>query len=352
MLKIGSLCTGYGGLDMAVEAFFNAETVWTSDIDKFASKVIAERIKKPNLGDLKQIDWTQVEPIDILTAGYPCQPFSHAGQRKGTNDERHIWPYIAKAISLLRPRYIILENVRGHLSLGFKEVLKDLTKIGYDAKWRIVRASDVGAPHRRERLFIVAQPANTDSERSLIREHETQWNQGKSQSESCQCRETTSHANCCSCEESRRANRRIHETSGKEFNGSNWDEHRCCGEVIANATCQRCENQLSRSQSNQSFESGASDTDNKCQSHVRQVQKLGRRFASRCEMRLRRTPNPLDLGKLNAKFVEYMMGLPEGWVTDLELSRSQQLKILGNGVVPQQAYLALQLLVGDEIVDN
>ena len=69
-------------------------------------------------------------------------------------------------------------------------------------------------------------------------------------------------------------------------------------------------------------------------------------------MSMRRSPNPLDEGRLNAKFVEYMMGLPEGWVTDLALSRSQQLKILGNGVVPQQAYLALELLLGKQNVDN
>ncbi len=129
MFKIGSLCTGYGGLDMAVEAYFNAETVWTSDIDKYASIVIKERIGKPNLGDLKAIDWTQVEPIDILTAGYPCQPFSHAGQRKGVEDERHIFPYIMQAIGILRPRIIVLENVRGHLSLGFKEVLQSLAAV-------------------------------------------------------------------------------------------------------------------------------------------------------------------------------------------------------------------------------
>ncbi len=75
-MKIGSLCTGYGGLDMAVEAFFNAEMVWCAENDKYASKFIEQRFNKPNLGDIKLIDWATVEPIDILTAGYPCQPFS------------------------------------------------------------------------------------------------------------------------------------------------------------------------------------------------------------------------------------------------------------------------------------
>ena len=116
-MKIGSLCTGYGGLDMAVEAFFNAEMVWCAENDKYASKLIEQRFNKPNLGDIKLIDWATAEPIDILTAGYPCQPFSHAGQRKGTDDDRHIWPHIIKAIGILRPKFIILENVRGHLSL-------------------------------------------------------------------------------------------------------------------------------------------------------------------------------------------------------------------------------------------
>jgi len=148
-MKIGSLCTGYGGLDMAVEAYFDAEMVWCAENDKYATALIEQRFNKPNLGDIKQIDWDTVEPIDILTAGYPCQPFSTAGQRKGINDQRHIWPYIKEAIRILRPNIIVLENVRGHLTLGFSQVLADLTKIGYDTRWQIIRASDVGAPYQR-----------------------------------------------------------------------------------------------------------------------------------------------------------------------------------------------------------
>jgi len=157
-VKIGSLCTGYGGLDMAVEAYFDAEIVWCAENDKYASQLIVQRFNKPNLGDIKQIKWDEVEPIDILTAGYPCQPFSHAGQRKGTEDERHLWPYIIKAISTLRPKYIILENVRGHLSLGFSTVLANLTQFGYDTRWQIVRASDVGAPTKEQDFSLLPTP--------------------------------------------------------------------------------------------------------------------------------------------------------------------------------------------------
>jgi DNA (cytosine-5)-methyltransferase 1 len=305
MLKIGSLCTGYGGLDMAVEAYFGAETVWVSEIDKYASQVIELRLNKPNLGDLKKIDWASVEPIDILTAGYPCQPFSHAGNRKGTDDERHIWPDIKQGISILRPRYVILENVKGHLSLGFKEVLKDLAEIGYDAKWQIVRASDVGAPHRRERLFVIAQPTNTNGERSIIRKSSTEWNQGQSQSQFVRSRE-----------------------------------------VVANALSQQCEDKLCCTESNEFEQSVIANTDGNEQPRNRQTQELGRRFNSRNQMRLQRAANPLDItDRLNPQFVEYMMGLPEGWVTDAGLSRTQQLKMLGNGVVPQQALFALSQIM-------
>ena len=250
---------------MAAEAYFDAETVWVSEIDKYASQVIDQRFGVINHGDLKAINWAEVEPIDILTAGYPCQPFSHAGDRKGINDERHIWPYIKKAIGYLRPKYVILENVRGHLTLGFDAVLADLTEIGYDCRWQLIRASDVGAPHQRARLFILAYPNG-------------QGLQGQSES----------------------------------------------GYTAAQCVA---------------INSGI-----KHESHDGQVSELRQRFTSRSEMYLSHVPPTLDKGRVSAKFVEYMMGLPAGWVTDIDISWTQQLKMLGNGVVPQQAHYALELL--------
>lgn len=314
MLRIGSLCTGYGGLDMAVEEYFDAKTVWVSEIDKYASQLIELKIKKPNLGDLKLVDWADVEPIDILTAGYPCQPFSHAGQRQGTNDARHIWPYIKTAISVLRPSIVILENVRGHLSLGFSTVLGDLAEIGYDAQWTLVRASDVGAPHRRERLFVIATPQHTNTnsigqplvgdiggEVGYQRESQSIIGQLEQEIvtntmfEGLQRREATTLQG-----------RRV-------TNGHNQQE------IVSDSSGER-------------------------QPSIGNLQRLRGRFTARCEMYLQDIPNALDQGKLNAEFVEYMMGLPPGWVTDCGLSRAQQLKILGNGVVPQQAHYALELL--------
>jgi DNA (cytosine-5)-methyltransferase 1 len=279
MLKIGSLCTGYGGLDMAAEAYFEAETIWTCEFDKHASKVIEKRINKPNYGNLKTTNWDEVPSIDILTAGYPCQPFSQAGLRKGTEDERHLWPYIKEIIRKLRPSYVILENVRGHFGLGFREVLSGLTSIGYDARWTLIRASEVGAPHRRERLFILAYPNSTRWSRAKPSDIQAQqpWNS--------------------SC-------------TNKPFiaNSENWGDGR---------------SPIRIQQSNTKFR-GSLDTIKSIYSQE--------------------IPPALDKGRLNVKFVEYMMGLPNGWVTDLDLPRSQKLKILGNGVVPQQAYKAIELL--------
>lgn len=285
-MNIGSLCSGYGGLDMAVEYIFNAKTIWMSDIDKASTLVIEKRWNLPNLGNLKTINWDSVKRVDILTAGYPCQPFSQAGQRKGAKDDRHLWPDIKKIISILRPKFVVLENVRGHLSLGFAEVLADLTEIGYDAKWKIVRASDVGAPHRRERLFIIAYP---DSQTR---------------------------------EQPQRNIRQISKSSGEKFDGSNRYEYRNRPEIVGNADTEQLQ------------------TD-------RQAPRLGRRYQTPSQMQMLDTPNPLVSDKLNPLFVEYMMGLPAGWITNLDLSDAQKFKLLGNGVVPQQAELALNELCYD-----
>ena len=172
-LRLGSTCSGYGGLDLAVASVLDVEHAWVSDVCKFDKdgnathhdpcrapcSILAHRFPGvPNLGDMKAIDWTTVPPIDIFTAGYPCQPFSHAGRRRGTDDPRHLWPFIREAIRVLRPRLTFLENVDGHRSLGFDRVVGDMAEDGMHVRWVVVPAAGVGAPHRRKRLFIAITP--------------------------------------------------------------------------------------------------------------------------------------------------------------------------------------------------
>lgn len=161
VLRVGSLFSGIGGLDLGLERA-GMKVIWQSEIDPYASRVLAKHWPAvPNLGNIKEIDWSEVEHPDVICGGYPCQPFSLAGGRKGTEDERHLWPYFADALRVLRPRFALMENVPGHLSMGFGDVLGDLASIGYDAEWECVSAESVGAPHLRWRVFIVAYPRSS-----------------------------------------------------------------------------------------------------------------------------------------------------------------------------------------------
>ena len=169
-MKVGSLFSGIGGLDLGLERAGMTVT-WQSEIDPYACKVLAKHWPGvPNHGDIKNIDWRTVEPVDIICGGYPCQPFSTAGKRRGINDPRHLWPWVRDAISALRPRYAILENVRGHLSMGGLTVIGELAEIGYDAEWRVVSAAGLGAPHRRDRIIIIAYPNGGRSQVSAQRQ--------------------------------------------------------------------------------------------------------------------------------------------------------------------------------------
>ena len=156
MPTVGSLFSGIGGLDLGLERA-GMDVIWQSEIDPYGCRVLKKHWPEVvNHGNIKEINWGDVVRPDIICGGYPCQPFSTAGKRNGADDPRHLWPWVREAISVLRPRYAILENVRGHVSLGLDIVLREMASIGYDAEWQIVSAASVGAPHRRDRVIIVA----------------------------------------------------------------------------------------------------------------------------------------------------------------------------------------------------
>ncbi|MEV4511519.1 DNA (cytosine-5-)-methyltransferase [Dactylosporangium sp. NPDC049525] len=156
--RIGSLCTGYGGLDLAVEWVLGGQLAWYAETDPHARTVCKHHWPDvANLGDIRTVDWSLVEPVEILTAGFPCQDISNAGKRAGiTGEHSSVWTAVADAVRVLRPPLVFVENVAALLHRGFDVVHADLAEIGYDTRWACLRASDIGAAHRRDRLFLLA----------------------------------------------------------------------------------------------------------------------------------------------------------------------------------------------------
>lgn len=147
------------------------ETRWQIEVDPTCRYILQKhwpQVKR--YGDLKEVDPSQLEQVDVIAAGYPCQPFSTAGRRLGEEDGRHLWPQLWRLIRKVGPRFVFLENVPHHLVLGFGTVLGDLANGGFDAEWDLLSAAQFGAPHLRRRLWIVAFPAGEGLE---IRPHET-----------------------------------------------------------------------------------------------------------------------------------------------------------------------------------
>lgn len=202
-LRVGSLFAGYGGLDLAVQTVLpQSHLVWYCEHeppteknptpDQAAAAVMAHRWPgTPNLGDVTTINWSHVEPVDVLTGGFPCQDVSISGARRGMHADTRsgLWTHMANAIDTIRPGLVLIENVRGLLSaeaasnvepcpwcLGdngtspmraLGRVLADLADIGYDAQWCGLPASSLGAPHGRYRIFILSCPAPDTSHQRL-----------------------------------------------------------------------------------------------------------------------------------------------------------------------------------------
>ena len=163
-LNVISFCAGYGGIERGLDlAGINHRIIAYVEIEAFA---IANLVAKMESGELDSAPiWSDLKTfpahlfrdcVDIITGGYPCQPFSSAGKRGGEQDPRHLWPHIRRHIQSIRPTQCFFENVEGHISLGLNSVISDMEEDGYSATWGIFSAEEVGAPHQRKRVFILA----------------------------------------------------------------------------------------------------------------------------------------------------------------------------------------------------
>jgi DNA (cytosine-5)-methyltransferase 1 len=301
MSRIGSLCSGYRGLDLAVQAIIGGHVVWDAEYDPDASKILAHHWPNtPNHGDITSVDWASVEPVEVLTAGFPCQDLSYAGRGAGIQEGNRsgLWYHVARAVGVLRPRLFVAENVAAIVTRrpGLDVVLADLAALGFDAEWVCVPASAVGAPHGRDRWFLAAHPADDGRARP------------------------------------RRARAGRHGSAHSRVAAPDAYDRTDFGEWACPEPGPR---------GGQAHPDSASAPWGVYTAAVHRWERLLGRPA----------PVPRERGRngqprLNPAFVEWMQGLPDGHVTAVPgLTHGAQVRILGNGVVPQQAAAALTWLL-------
>jgi site-specific DNA-cytosine methylase len=160
-LRVGSLFSGIGGFDLGLERAGGFHTAWFCEQDEFCQHVLAQHWPGvPCYPDITDLRGAEVEPVDVLCGGFPCQDLSYAGAGAGLAGARSgLWSEYARLIGELRPRYVVVENVSALLARGLGVVLGDLATLGMDCEWGCIRAADVGAPHLRDRVWLVAYPS-------------------------------------------------------------------------------------------------------------------------------------------------------------------------------------------------
>ncbi|MDO3110050.1 DNA cytosine methyltransferase [Mycobacteroides abscessus] len=476
--RIGSLFSGAGGLDLAVEHVTGGRTVWHCEADPDASKVLAAHWPDvPNLGDITAVDWSAVEPVDVLCGGFPCQDVSAAGRRAGLagGTRSGLWAEMARAIEALRPALVVIENVEGLLTADgepwppeviaaddersrwnricalidskierakregwwhgqyrtrkkfeaarasrlrkravarFKSVHRrlvqraiavvvgTLAELGYDTQWDLVSAAQVGAPHRRKRIFIVAYPE------SGSRPHEQK--RGDAQGFDVVAESGPSNRDCArgTAAGVQQLGRSARELAAVDLlptpsvadgtgghlsrSGARSDELLLPGVAKAYAEGALLPTPTSRDHKGvanppgrvrdgrvrtagdnmlpdaiadllptpaASDATGGGQVPDKREGHSRQLIDYallnGTPHWGKYEPAIRRweaitrdAPSPTEPGakgnpRLAARFSEWMQGWPLGWVTAVPITRSAMLRIIGNGVVPQQAVAAL-----------
>jgi DNA (cytosine-5)-methyltransferase 1 len=157
-MRIGSLFSGIGGLELGLEWAGVGHTVWQVEYDPFCRDVLAKHWPDAQrFTDVREVGAHNLEAVDVICGGFPCQDISYAGAGAGLAGARSgLWYEFARIIGEMGPRYVVVENVAALLTRGLDQVLGTLSDLGYDAEWSLARASGVGAPHRRNRMFLIA----------------------------------------------------------------------------------------------------------------------------------------------------------------------------------------------------
>lgn len=393
-MSSGCLFAGAGALELAVGSVLDVEPVWFVENDPAASKVLAHHWPGvPNSGDITTVDWDTVEPIDVLTGGFPCVDVSSAGKRAGLRPGTRsgLWSHMAYAINKLRPKLVVIENVRGLLStaaacdlepcpwcVGDDEdsalracgaVCGDLASLGFDAEWVSLRASDVGAPHGRFRVFIVARPA--------VDGVGVGWGEGRTEPAGQQWGFDAAQCGDAATPNTASTGRRRFESVDVGQDGEvavlarQTEPGRC---DCAAPDSDRGELQrrgiggvLASQERTGEREGPQRQRDRNTTGDGREDAHSPRSWVSvdgtdygpaiyRWETILgRRAPNPTVTGQrggqqLSPYFTEWMQGWPDGWVTTVPgLSRNDMIRLAGNGVVPHQAAEAVALLLNGSL---
>ena len=339
-----SLCSGYGGLELGLKrACPNVRTVAYVEVEAFACANLVSKMEKglldaaPIWTDIKTFNgWPFRKNIHIITAGYPCQPFSVAGKRKGTADPRHLWPYIERILEAVRPVWCFFENVSGHLAIGFPEVYRSLRNMGYTVEAGLFTAAECGAPHRRERLFILGKSTKYGLSAPTLKRSIGQAisDNPKRQNSTCEFEgtDTTRKLADSNSKGLERADRQgLSRRRDKQLAWCNawparpgqpqyeWEEPRV---VVGNAKGER---KLNR------------DTRTTSISRAGLVDGEGKRLEGVCEMRQGRKKSN-ESGK---RQTESQLGRTANGTN----CRVDRLRLLGNGVVPQQAEKAFRHLL-------
>lgn len=312
---IGSLCSGYGGLEIAVAEAFGAEPAWFAETNGEAALVFAAHNPGvPNLGDLIRIDWEQTARTSVIAAGFPCQTVSNIGRRLGDEDPRWLWPHVRRGLDAHRPDLIVLENVDGLVSWGegrlWRGILEDLEARHYAVTWGIFGAClpAVQGVHHRHRVFLLGRRLDDGSTQPALQ------HKGKRCDRSLSLLPTP----------------RAVDGSRGPASPEYWDRALAAGR----------KNGMDLEPAVLRHAAGST----RFEAAVR-----------RWEKRSRPAPVPTMIGnngsvRMRAEFAEWMFGLDEGHVT-AHVSREAALRIIGNGVFPRQAISALRTLGAGRMLD-